>query len=252
MGELIRAEWVLYLPQGQKEAILNKSLGPVPLDGFLVEAIIDPSDKALLRGRKKIEGKWYKKYLLAASFLVPLRQGNLKVGDVDISVQLASGNIFQFGNPVFEERVKGQVVQVVPLPPGAGPSFTKAVGDFVLESGVNKKQVAINNSVIYKISFKGTGHPRFIRMPDLNFHSDLELYDKTEVQQFSPKGKAAKQYEWILIPRQWGKIKIPGFELQTFDPDLGIYKTHILPAFILEVKGGGEGRLIQKYILPGG
>ena len=242
VGEMMEVQWVLYVREDREGMIINASLNPSVLNGFWVESVMDPSEKPVLVGTEDIGGAQYRKYLLASSALVPLRVGRLKIGGAEVAVQFASGfSVFQPGRQVFEKKAQDVTVEVQSLPPKKNNFFTEAVGDFIITASVGEKNVVVNDSLVYKVTFKGRGHPRFIRLPSLNFGSNLELYDQAESQKFSIKN-SVKEYEMIIIPRQVGKIVVPSFELSTFDPDLSIYKTHILPSFTLQVRAAKTNR----------
>ena len=55
VGEVIEAQWVLYVRENREETIMNTSLNPSVLNGFWVESVMEPSEKAMLvwNGRYK-------------------------------------------------------------------------------------------------------------------------------------------------------------------------------------------------------
>ncbi len=242
LGELIVARWIVYQREGLMGTIVSALMDRPEMDGFWVEPLVQPSGKLVDLGKSQvIGGVNYRKYLLDGYAISPLRTGELKIGKVKAELQLAGGgggglSFFQSGFQTLQKLSKEVRLVVSNLPKkGRKPFWTGAIGDWSLSAQVNKKVLSVNDSFIYRIIFKGVGQTRLIQLPSLDFGSSLELYDQVESQKFSLTN-SQKKYELVIIPRQVGEIVIPKFELQTFDPDLGIYKTHTLPAFSLKAK----------------
>ena len=235
VGEMILAEWFFYLPYNQAMNINSEVVKSPNLDGFWVESVVQMGEVVSKPPQvEDVKGKKYKKQLLISSALFPVRKGDLNIGSLEVKSHLA----FPFmASRVFLKKSKAKKVTVLPLPQeGKGNFFTEAVGDFHVSSNINKKVVSVQEPVVYKVSFKGKGQTRVIRLPNLQFGNVWEVYDTTESQKFSVS-ESVKDFEVILIPQSSGELIIPSFEVSTFDPQLGIYKTHILPAFKIRVVG---------------
>ena len=239
VGEMILAEWFFYLPDKNIFNISTEILKNVDLNGFWVESVVPIGDaKDIPPKLETIDGKQYIKKLLMASALFPIRAGTLNVGSLEVKGQLISGALSLIGKPIIiQKKSNKESIEVLPLPEeGKGKFFTEAVGDFTVSASINKKVLLVQEPLIYKLSFKGEGHPRLIRLPNMNFGNSFEKYDTTESQKFTVSD-SSKDFEIILIPKSTGSLKIPSFELSTFDAALGIYKTHILPSFTVNVTG---------------
>ena len=238
LGEMALAGWFLYLPMDQSVNVRSEIVKNPELNGFWVESVVPAGSSATLPHElKNIGGKRYRKQLLTSSALFPVRTGALNIGALRIKSHFLSAFSFFGSLKVFLRESKGKKVRVLPLPTERkGSFFTEAVGDFDISAHVNKTVVSVREPIIYKVSFKGKGHPRLIRLPDLNFGDSFRLYDITESQKFSVS-ESVKTFEVILIPKSSGELLIPSFEITTFDSELGIYKTHILSSFTLKVTG---------------
>ena len=242
LNQMILAKWFFYKPFGRVIFAQNEVTKKPNLNGFWVEEIISPSIPAPLKESvEEVRGKKYKKQVVISSALFPVRVGELKVGALEIKTRLISSRpfaqMFSQAHRVFLKHSKMRKVTVLPLPEeGKGPAFTGAVGDFNITAEVGKKAVAVNEPIVYKLRFKGKGHPRTIRLPDLKFGDSWKVYDTTESQKFSVS-ESVKNFEVILIPKSSGEHIIPSFELSSFDPEIGVYKTHILPAFKVKAVG---------------
>lgn len=239
VGEMILAEWFFYLPDDNTFNVDTEVLKNVDLDGFWVESVVQLGSAGAVPPQfGNIGNKKYIKKLLMASALFPVRAGVLNVGPMRVKSRFISGAIPFFGRPTaFEKESNKESIKVLPLPEeGKGKFFTEAVGDFTVSANINKTVISVQEPLIYKISFKGEGHPRLIRLPNLNFGDSFEKYDTTESQKFTVSD-SFKDFEIILIPKTNGILTTPSFELSTFDAELGIYKTHILPSFKVNVAG---------------
>ncbi len=237
LGEMALAEWFFYLPGDRSVNVRNEVTKNAKLDGFWVESVVSPADSSSVPHKvERKGGEVYRKQLLMSSALFPVRTGILGIGALTVRSQFM--NFFGFGpSRVFLRESEAKQVKVLPLPDeGKGKFFTEAVGDFNISVDVNKKVISVQEPMIYKVVFKGKGHPRLIRLPDLPFGDSFKVYDVTESQTFS-LSNSVKTFEVILIPKSSGELSIPSFELTTFDPQLGIYKTHILPEVKIKVAG---------------
>ena len=238
VGEMIVAEWFFYFPAGS--SYFNSEVTKSPsLNGFWVESVFQlgassPSPPQ----RTRVKGRPYVRQKLIANALFPLQPGSLTVGALKAN-NWPSGFKAFFGGPpkpILKES-NTQSITVIPLPKeGRGKLWTSAVGDFVVSAHLSKDIISAEDPVVYKVHFKGTGQVRGIRLPKLDFGPDFNVYDITETQQFLVS-ESQKTYEVILLPNRAGDLQTPAFELSTFDPGLGVYKTHVLPSLKLKVKG---------------
>ena len=238
VGEMILARWWVYLLAEKAGRSLSSQITQSPaLNDFWVENI-NPPGKILFASPtgdpEEIKGKQYLKDELHSLVLLPLRAGILKIGKLSAHLKPR----FFLTSPLFQKTSPSQSVTVQPLPQKNQPShFTGAVGDFQLSAEISKTKAHLKEPLLYTLTFKGQGHPRLIQLPSLSFGPDWEVYDITHSEQFDRK-ESHKKYEIILLPLKADKQKIPPLHLSTFDPELGIYKTHILPALDVFVTEG--------------
>lgn len=240
LGEMMIAEWFIYVPRSYVQninIIRSQIMEHAKLNDFWVEPITTPGKAPTLSPQSvEVNGKEYQKELVISSALFPIREGTLTIDSFKINSIVVGFSSFGFSKPISHISDEKQI-KVLPLPKdGKGKFFTEAVGDFNISASINKKVASVREPVIYKVNFKGTGHPRLIRLPSLSFGDSFEIYDTTESQKFS-FSESVKNFEVILIPQKTGDLVVPSFELSSFDPHLGIYKTHILPSFNLKIMG---------------
>ena len=253
IGERVLAQWFFYTPMEAGSPVNIRITEDPVMDGFWVESVTPPrgfpraiKDKEAALNRKN-------KYLIMSSALFPVRAGPLEIGSVRVRSQFHLGAFLRSHPNGFLKRSNTKTIKVLPLPKeGRGDFFTEAVGDFSVSAEIentDKKERSIQEPVVYKVKFKGEGHPRLIRLPSLDFGNSFEIYDTLESEQFS-LSKSTKEFQIILIPKLSGNLSIPSFEISTFDPDIGVYKTHILPAFKVPVKGevkNNKEEVSEKY-----
>ena len=233
VGEMLFADWFLYRPGLSLPSSLIKK-APRP-QGFWVENLTDPGAPPPAPAQERKQGQTYLKQVIFRLALFPVRPGLLKIDPLLVQLPLSS---FSFFGPskILEKSSPGKTVKVLPLPSeGKTKFFTGAVGDFKISGQVSKNQILQHQPFVYKITFKGRGHPRLIQLPKRTWPGGLELYDTTSSQKFSEK-ESVKTFELVFIPRKAGDLKVPEWELSSFNPDLGIYTLHILPALNFQVK----------------
>ena len=234
VGEMILAEWFFYFPGRDLFQVNAEVLKTAKLDGFWVESVVPLGQGGSVPPQLgKIDGKNYLKALLMASALFPLHAGTLTVGSVRVKSRFLGGFLSSIlgGSSVLEKNSNQELIKVLPLPKeGRGKMFTEAVGDFTVSASVDKKVISVQEPLVYKVRFEGAGHPRLIRLPDMDFGPSFEKYAVTESQKFTVSD-SFKEFEVILIPKKSGKFTLPSFELSTFDAELGILQDSYFTCF---------------------
>ena len=231
IGEMLITEWSYLTPLNKIGAVNYELSQTADIEGFWSEPLITPGARL---APSQIQNS-YRKQVVQKLALFPIKTGRLNIGSLPVVFYIQTAGFFS-SPKAFKKLSPKKTIQVIPLPNNEKPKiFTEAVGDFSVTAQVNKTEVSHQNPLIYKIHFKGKGHPRLIQLPPLNFPESLEVYDTTESQKFS-SNNSEKTFEIILIPQKKGKIKIPKFELSTFNPALGVYTLHILPSISINVQ----------------
>lgn len=237
IGEMILAKWFFYVSYNKTINIQSEVIQNPKFDGFWVETIPPVKNRSIVNSKLYfMNQKKYKRQLFTSSALFAVRTGKLNIGDMKVKTHRVGSSIFNSVKVLFQTSNK-KILKILPLPKkGKGAFFTQAVGDFDISATINKYKIEFEKPIIYTVHFKGQGHPRLITMPKLNFGDNLKIYDITESQKFVVS-KSTKTFKIILIPKVGGDIIIPSFELTSFEPYLGIYKTHVLPSFKVHVVG---------------
>jgi hypothetical protein len=219
--------------------------------GFYTEPIETPPLRNL--EKENVNGDIYYTGVIQKVLLIPQKAGELIIPsfDMDISirqqVKRKPTSIFdEFFEPSVQDipmklKSNRMVVKSKALPVDKPATFTGAVGNFTLQSSVDKTQVTTNDAVNYKISLKGTGNYKIVDEPVLNFPPDIEKYDP--VIKTSPESPMAgtKTFEYLLIPHYPGEFTVPPVEFTYFDLQSKQFKTIRSSSHTIHVeKGEGD------------
>src|ERR1700712_1459714 len=104
------------------------------------------------------------------------------------------------------------VVHVKPLPETGKPqSFTGAVGNFRMESSVDKTSLKANEALNYKVKVTGSGNIKLLKALSTVFPADFEKYDPKIVDSLTENENGVsgtRIYNYLLIPRHQGDFTI--------------------------------------------
>ncbi|MCZ0932981.1 MAG: BatD family protein, partial [Oligoflexia bacterium] len=225
-SERLRANWFVL----SSSSSIHFDLFRVPnLKGFWREKL--KIHKPFI-GSEIVGKTLYKKQLIDSLWLFPLKSGELEMDSY--SIRLSS--FFRRGQVV---SVPARKIKVKDLPSeGLDKTFTGAVGDFSAQYLMKKNVGAVNEPLSLKIIFKGSGHPRFIDLPQISFPPSVEIYPPVQKSQFSDKGVGTKEFEILIVPKKEGQLRIPSFSLSSFNPKTGRYVSHKSQEFLISVKQG--------------
>ena len=128
-----------------------------------------------------------------------------------------------------EERVEMPAVTLDarPLPGGAPPSFTGAVGHFQMTADLDPQQVADGAPVRLEIDVRGTGNVALLDSPEVPLPDGVTRYDIDEERR-TFRGAAPlngqKRFTHQLAAEYAGTFPLP-VEWSYFDPDADAYRT---------------------------
>lgn len=216
--------------------------------GFWTQEIKIPEQISLIRENYK--GRIYNVGTIKKSILIPQQIGEIRIEafqlECFINVQSKSRSIFDdfFGSYQTTKKMltsQGIVVNVKDLPSGAPANFSGAVGQFTLNSSVNKTALEANEALNYQLKIKGKGNFMLINTPEIVFPPDFEVYDPKQTNNYSTTENGIsgdKSFEILAIPRFGGTFTIPKSVFSYFDPVNRSYKTLSTPEYIIEVEKG--------------
>ena len=231
--EMIKADWFMLQSSG---SVHYEPYKQPSLKGFWKEEIrnknLNPSAGTML-----IDQVLYRKTLLDSLWLFPLKTGELTIDPYSIRINHLFGLGFISQREIKSFPVKKITVKNLPSQ-GLDDTFTGAVGFFEVQTSIKEKSAVVNQPLFYKITFKGSGHPRFISLPPIRFPPSVQTYPPVTKSYFSDSGRGTKEFEILIVPKQEGTLNIPSWTLSTFDPKKGKYILHKIPSFSLPVKKG--------------
>ena len=226
LGEMFPLHWFLYRKRNTPFSFVVEDIQALQPEGFWLEKLKQPSQLDF-KQTEEIQGQSYLKALIMSYALFPLKTGVLNVDSLSVRLQVRSLRSFF---PRAEGRVLKSSpikVQVSPLPQLGKGVFTGAVGQFLIQSELDQKDILKSDMLSYKIYFKGTGGVHNIELPSWPKDSDFEVYEVLESQKFSIK-ESVKTFEILLLAKKSGRLKTPAFVWTTFDPQLKSYVSHEL------------------------
>ncbi|MCX6181675.1 MAG: BatD family protein [Bacteroidetes bacterium] len=194
---------------------------------------------------KSVNGKPHIVGTLKQYVIYPLEAG-LKV------IPKASGTMPTIQARGFSARVVEEIcysnpisINVKPLPENGKPAtFNNAVGSFTIISKVDKTKVKTNDAISYKITIKGSGNINIVSLPAINFPEDFEVYDPKISENITTDASGMsgeKNYEYILIPKEAGTLKIPAIEFSYFNPANSSYQKTSTSEITIQVEQGSGG-----------
>ena len=202
--------------------------------GFWTEELSVPRPPRF--NQTTINGVLYNVATLYKVALFPTKTGELELTPMTVrcNVQIQKKRKRQrsiFGDPFFNNffnetvqkvlRTESRKIRVKPYPAGQPANFTGAVGEFKLAASVDTDKVKANEAVTYYVELQGSGNLNMFSLPKLDFPETMEVFPPTasfEQKQLWDQFTGNMKWEYILIPRQAGKVFLPRIELAYFNP----------------------------------
>lgn len=229
--------------------------------GFWMKNLLDDKD-ALQQSTTTIDGEEYVVADVRKVALFPQKSGKLKIDPMELECvaqirtqpdRRRSRDPFEsfFNDPFFNRGISNVQktlvsepleINVQPLPVAGKPNnFTGAVGQFGLESSIDRTSVKTNEAVNLALIVSGTGNLELIDLPRPVFPPDFEVYDpKSSIQlRTGANGlSGSKKTEFLFIPRIPGDFTIDPIPFTFFDPVKKAYQTLFSKPFTIHVEKG--------------
>ncbi|NLN94504.1 MAG: protein BatD [Candidatus Hydrogenedens sp.] len=137
-------------------------------------------------------------------------------------------------------------IVVLPLPEGAPPGFSGAVGKFRMQTRLSSPSVAQGTPVRLTVTLTGEGNPQTIGMPTVEKLAWAHVSEpESEVKQSENSQEVSKSYVYLITPLEAGEHTIPPVTFSYFAPVLKNYKTESSQQLPLLVSATGEaGRIV--------
>jgi hypothetical protein len=145
-------------------------------------------------------------------------------------------------------------IAVNPIPSEQRPaSFNGAVGQYTLESNIDRTELSTDDAATVTLKVTGTGNLKMIGAPALSVPADLDLFDPKETDTITNTNDIIagyKTFSYVLSPRVPGTFTIPSAEFTFYDPNTKEFKTLSTPSYTLHVKPGRQDDATAQHRLP--
>ncbi|MFN0158195.1 MAG: BatD family protein [Bacteroidota bacterium] len=258
-GEQINLTFKLYTRVSVANYAVNKNPA---LTGFWGEDIENPKNVSLTN--ETIDGKQYRVGIIRRMALFPTQSGTLEISPMEVqtTVQIQSRRsndpfdaFFRdpFGQTVnYMAKSDPVKVRVLPLPPGAPPSFKGAVGRFSMSTTLDKQATKTNEPISLKVTIQGSGNIKLLESPIVDLPVDFEQYTpkvSENINRRQERISGSKVFEYILIPRYPGQKSIKPVTFSFYDLGKKEYVSLSSSPLDLKVEPGAAG--VAPYVAGG-
>ena len=210
--------------------------------------------------RRLVDNIVYNSILLKRVAMFPTRSGRLSVDPLRIETEVRPrhgsdffDSFFAFGNRYRNIELESPPIQidVRPLPAGAPPGFTGAVGDFDVNFRTSSPRVSQGEAVHRRIDIQGTGNLAMIEPPPVPETDDFDVFPPRVADRIDRSGRALRgdiAFQYSSVPRRAGNAMLPGMSFAYFDPASETYRTIESPSILVIVEGGEDETTEQQVI----
>lgn len=256
-GEQINVSYKLYTRLPME---INITKTP-DLQGFWSQDVKLPNPPQPVKEIYK--GKEYQVFEIKRTAIFPTQTGTLLLdqakaeGIVRLGEGLDAGNLIDefFGSLLDEEayRAMGGHMEEIPVQLQSAPieihvkdlpssnkpiSFKGAVGQFSLESAINKTEIKENEAATLTLRISGTGNLKIAEPPKVDFPTTLDAFEPVVVDSVVHTSQyiaGYKEIKYTFTPNRVGQVEIPPIQFSFFDPSANAYKTVASPAYRIHV-----------------
>jgi len=247
-GEQINIEYKLYTRIDLRQySFKSKPKGK----GFWKEELYEPKQPSF----KEIDynGLKYNVSTIYRIALFPTNTGKLELNQLilNCTIQLPSSrrdfSLFNdFFSDSFFSRSQAKIIasnsllfEVLDFPKLDEPkNFSGAVGVFNISANVDTTTVKVNDPITMTIKLSGTGNLNLFEISEPDFPSGLEVFppkSKFVKEPFRDKISGSKTLEYVIIPRNIGKVVIPSVKLSFFNPEKSKWDTSKSNSILINV-----------------
>ena len=145
-------------------------------------------------------------------------------------------------------------IQVLPLPENGKPeNFGNAVGNFTINSHVDKTQLTTDDALTYTLRINGSGNLKLIEVPKLKLPNGLSTYDPQIIDTITGRTtmiSGSKIITYTISPNIPGDYEIPAVSFSYYNPQKNDYITlQTSPVKISVSKGKHYNPAIAKKAL---
>ena len=241
LGEQITLTYKLYKRVDVNIAGIDQFQMP-NFKGFWVEELFTPQRLQYQSKKIRINGVDYQVANLGQRALFPIASDDHVIPSVKVKVQLEVKKKKRRRDPFFDPffdsflsetktRIlssKNKNIGIINYPQPIPNDFTGAVGQFDLDTKIDRNDVEVNDGITLTILLNGTGNIGLFSFPEPKFPDDIEVFppaENFEKDEFRNQITGKQKWEYILIPRKSGTLIIPKTKMSFFDPIEKTWKT---------------------------
>ena len=235
VGEPLLATYKLY-SRLRSESSLSKNPS---FNGFSVVEMMQQNDPSAV-STEQLNGKSYNVYTIRKAQLYPLQAGETELESASLDNRITfikysgnNGNNYNIDpNAMITETVtlisKPTTIHVKPLPETGKPDgFKGAVGNFSIESSLQKNTFSADETGKLFITITGSGNMQLLTLPDINWASNFEVFETKVTDNTDNKTvpiSGSKSFEIPFTVNKEGTYEIPVINFSFFNPATGTYK----------------------------
>ncbi len=208
-----------------------------------------------------VNGRNYRCVTWSQYVMFPQMTGKLEIPSITFNGTVVQQNrnvdpfeaFFNGGSGYIEVKrsikAPGVTIQVDPLPQKPA-GFSGGVGHFNISAQLDKTTVKANDPATLRVVISGIGNLKLIKEPVVAFPKDFDKYDAkiTDKTKLTPNGVEGNMiYDFLVVPRNQGKYKIPAIEFIYYDTSSNSYKTIKTQPFELIVEKGDGSNASANY-----
>lgn len=246
-GEQVLIEYQLFFRDGV-QLRQSRLADAGDAEGFWREEL-DVDARPIPRGVIE-NGLRYNMITLKRVAVFPARSGELTIEP--LRIQTEAYVPFNRGDPFerfFSLRSQYQPVElaspaltidVLPLPEPPPAAFSGAVGQFTMDTRVDRTEVEVGEAVQVRVTLSGMGNIATLEGPPFEPPGIFEQYDPevtTSVNRNGQRVRGTKTFTYVLVPRSNGTFDLPALAFAYFDPQAERYETLAAPARTVHVTG---------------
>ncbi len=206
--------------------------------------------------RVTVEGKSYERYERVVAYF-PTRPGRLTLGPARARIRVVQqglpafdpmGGIFPSPSAAIMEvpiEAAPLTIAVDPLPGGAPPEFTGAVGQLTLGVRVDRASVRVGEPVAVATSIRGDGNlasafdPPIVAIPAA---ASYPTQSRAELDRSADRLRGTRRREIAFIPDHPGSLLVLPIAFAWFDPEEGRYRVERSDSIVVRVeRAAGSG-----------
>lgn len=210
------------------------------LDGFWTRDLLPPSRTPDFN-IQVIQGVSFFAYTMRQVAAFPLREGDLTVGAMGVTIQQGSPFDILMGqvSPDLARTGVPVTIHARALPTAGRPAGPVHVGTLALTSQLDRTQTPTGDAVTLTVRATGTGRIDGLELPDLTVPGLRVLAPHLETTMDAPGGRVGgmRSFEWLIVPEQPGTFTIASFHVAALDPATGLWSDVASPALTLTAAG---------------